>query len=427
MRLGGAVAGTFAAALLAWPGLAGAADCTRTSVGLTPLTDLGTATYRGEEGGLYPGAANERPAAHERAGQTLADAVVPRNGAGAPDPAGRYALVSIGMSNTTQEFSALIPLANADPAKNPRLVLVDGAQGGQTASAWADPTANAWNVADQRLAAAGLTPAQVSVAWVKLADAGPTNGWPAYAQELEAETATVLRNLHDRYPNLALAYLSSRIYAGYASTALNPEPYAYEGGFSVKWVIDDQLAGDPMLNYDPASGAVEAPWTAWGPYLWADGLAARSDGLTWACADLQADGTHPSPSGQAKVANLLLGFFKADSTARLWFSTAEPTDRALTLKLRGRLTARGRVTADGFMGCLEGAEVTIQRRARRGWRKVGTDRADANGAYRAELDDRPGRYRARVGPETAGAQSDQLCRPAVSKQRARRRSERGPR
>jgi hypothetical protein len=140
--------------------VAQAADCTRTSVGLTPLTDLGAGAYRGEEGGLYPEGVNERPAAHERAGQTVADEVVPRSGAGAPDPAGRYALISIGMSNTTQEFSALIPLANADPAKDPRLVLVDGAQGGQTASVWADPTANAWSVADQRLAAAGLTPAR---------------------------------------------------------------------------------------------------------------------------------------------------------------------------------------------------------------------------------------------------------------------------
>ncbi len=113
----------------------------------------------------------------------------------------------------------------------------------------------------------------------------------------------MLRNLHDRYPNLTLAYLSSRIYAGYASTTLNPEPYAYEGGFSVKWLIADQLAGDAALNFDPASGVVEAPWAAWGPYLWADGLSPRSDGLTWGCSELSSDGTHPSASGQAKVAN----------------------------------------------------------------------------------------------------------------------------
>ncbi|MDX6582154.1 MAG: hypothetical protein QOI10_1338 [Solirubrobacterales bacterium] len=399
------------------PAVGQAADCTRTSVGLTPLSDLGTGTYRGSEGGLYPGGSNDRPATHELAGQTLADAVVPRNGSGAADPAGRYAFVSIGMSNTTQEFSALVPLANADPAKDPRLTLVDGAQGGQTASVWANPNAAPWGVVDQRLAAAGLTPAQVSVAWVKLADADPTNGWPAYAQQLQAEWATVLRNLHDRYPNLTLAYLSSRIYAGYASTALNPEPYAYEGGFSVKWLIGDQLAGDSTLNFDPAAGPVEAPWIAWGPYLWADGLSARSDGLTWACSELQADGTHPSPAGQAKVAGLLLQFLKADSTARLWFSPPQPSPRTISLALHGHLKARGAVATAGFLGCLDRVAVKIQRRARHGWHKAGADRTDETGSYQASLADRPGAYRARVATDTVGAEGDSVCEAATSKHR----------
>ena len=49
-------------------------------------------------------------------------------------------------------------------------------------------------------------------------------------------------------------------------------------------------------------------------------LVGRSDGLTWACADVQSDGTHPSASGVQKVVNLLLPFFKSNVTARDWFT-----------------------------------------------------------------------------------------------------------
>jgi hypothetical protein len=92
--------------------------------------------------------------------------------------------------------------------------------------------------------------------------------------------------LNGLFPNLKIAYLSSRVYAGYASTPLNPEPHAYETAFAVKWVIAGQIAGQPALNYDPAQKTVRRPWLAWGPYLWADGLKGRQDGLVYRREDL---------------------------------------------------------------------------------------------------------------------------------------------
>src|SRR5205823_6171322 len=102
---------------------------------LVPLTTLGKEQYQGFGGGLYPDGMNERPAAHEAAGQALAGRVQPLDPEGKPSPEGKIVLLSVGMSNTTQEFSAFVRLANANPRKNPRLALVDGAQGGMTASA----------------------------------------------------------------------------------------------------------------------------------------------------------------------------------------------------------------------------------------------------------------------------------------------------
>jgi hypothetical protein len=234
-------------------------------------------------------------------------------------------LLSIGMSNTTQEFSVFKSMADADPAKNPKLVIVDGAQGGMAANVITNPADSRmqqfWNTVESRLEQAGVSARQVQVAWVKQADARPTAGFPAHAITLQNELETIARMLKERFPNLRLAYCSSRIYAGYASTNLNPEPYAYESGFAVKWMIEKQIEGSPDLNFDPLRGDVRSPWLAWGPYLWADGLIPRSDGLIWTCSDFSNDGTHPAPGGaREKVARMLLEFFKSDSTAKGWFT-----------------------------------------------------------------------------------------------------------
>jgi hypothetical protein len=292
----------------------------RESTGLLPLPDLASGSYHGEEGGLYPGGKNVPPPAHLAAGLALAKRVVPLDRDGLPDDGGRIVLLSIGMSNTTQEFSAFQKLAADAPGLNPKLALVDGAQGGQTAQITANPQSNFWRVVEQRLAEAGVTPAQVEAVWLKQANAQPSAGFPADAKKLEADVVATLHNLHDRFPNLKLCYLSSRIYGGYAVTPLNPEPYAYEGGFAMKWAIADQIAGTPDLNFDPARGAVRAPWIAWGPYLWSDGVKGRKlDDLVYTRDDLGPDGTHPSDAGRRKVARQLLDFLKTDPTAKGWF------------------------------------------------------------------------------------------------------------
>lgn len=292
---------------------------------LIPLTELEKDEYRGFRGGLYPNGKNERPASHEAAGRAISGRIQPLDAEGRPSGDGKIVLLSVGMSNTTQEFSAFKLLVDADREKNPRLVIVDGAQGGMSAARIVDPEDNAsgakyWTTVEDRLKASGVSRAQVRAAWIKQADARPSRAFPEHAQVLREELARIVRLLHARFPNLQLVYLSSRTYGGYARTPLNPEPYAYESGFAVKWLIEQQLNGDPALNFDPGKGPVNAPWLSWGPYLWANGATQRKDGLTYEESDfVPTDGTHPSASGRQKVAGLLVQFFKTDTTARAWF------------------------------------------------------------------------------------------------------------
>jgi hypothetical protein len=357
--------GLAAAALLSAGPARAVALCDSTSKGWLPLTELGLGTYKGELGGLYPGGTNAMPDSHLAAGLALAGSISPLDTLGVPNAAnGRIVLLSIGMSNCTQEYSTFIPLAISSGLKNPRVQLVDGAQGGQTAAVFADPNAPAWDVVTQRLRNAGARAPQVQAIWLKEANAGPTQAFPLHAQILRDDLRAVVRNLQDKFPNAKLCYMSSRTYGGYASTALNPEPYAYESGFAVRWLIEEQLEGGAAVNFDPARGPVEAPWLAWGPYLWADGLTPRAaDGLIWECADVvTTDGTHPSTSGRAKIADLLLDFFTSDVTATPWFlassvgvgagAGASGDGRAATLRLS---PARPNPSNAGFTLDYEGA------------------------------------------------------------------------
>jgi hypothetical protein len=168
--------------------------------------------------------------------------------------------------------------------------------------------------------------------WMKQAEMGPAQygAFPAHAQTLRDNMGIILRTLKSRFSNLRIAYLSSRIYAGYAMSGLNPEPYAYESAFSVRWLIESQIDNDPNLNYDAARGPVTAPLLLWGPYLWGDGVKPRAgDGLVWLREDLGPDGTHPSTSGREKVARMLMDFFTNDANARTWFLTVANRDEVV--------------------------------------------------------------------------------------------------
>ncbi|MEO5903952.1 MAG: hypothetical protein ABIQ55_08075 [Gemmatimonadaceae bacterium] len=304
------------------------------------LTDLTSGAYLGFPGGLYPNGSDVEPSPHAAEGARRAALIKPLDANGNPSASGKIVLVSIGMSNTSQEFCAangttscfpetFMGVSASDNAVNhSSLVIVNGAQGGEDASDWNSPTAPTFNVVrDQRLAQLGVREKQVQIVWLKEADANPTVSLPdaaADAYVLERRLGDIVRALRVRYPNLRQVFLGTRTYGGYSTGRLNPEPFAYESGFAVKWLIQAQIdqaqsgrvvdvrAGD--LDY----GAV-APWIAWGPYAWANGTVARSDGLTWIRDDFGPDGTHPSALGRAKVGTLLLSFFKTSTFTRCWF------------------------------------------------------------------------------------------------------------
>jgi hypothetical protein len=76
-------------------------------------------------------------------------------------------------------------------------------------------------------------------------------------------------------------------------------------------------------------------------------------------------------------------------------------DRDITLKLKGHLTAKGKVTSD-LDGCTDGVTVKVQRRKNDAWRTVANVSTNDAGKYVADIGDRDGRYRALAPAVDAG-------------------------
>ena len=117
---------------------------------------------------------------------------------GKPASDGRIVLMSIGMSNTTMEYSHFKKVADADPEKSPNVVIVDGAKGARTGIAWSldgidllpagekerlaksmaksginlkKGPGDTWAGIEEKLKAGGVTVQQVQVLWMKQAEA----------------------------------------------------------------------------------------------------------------------------------------------------------------------------------------------------------------------------------------------------------------
>ena len=281
------------------------------SIDLTPLTDLGSAQYLGFPGGLYPAGENSPPSAYEETGVALGATVQPLDRDGKPSPSGKIAMISIGMSNTSCEFSKFTRLAEVDARKNPKLVMIDAALNGAAATDIAVPFGEYWTHVDRQLQLREISDAQVQVAWLKTALARDPRGFPENARLLQRALRSIVEILSTKFPQLKLVYVSSRTYGGYSQSDLSPEPIAYESAFAVKWLIEERIK-----NPSPDRSI---PWVSWGPYLWADGLTPRSDGLIWERSDFETDGVHMSPQGALKVATILLEFFQKDTAAKRWF------------------------------------------------------------------------------------------------------------
>lgn len=285
------------------------------------------------------------------------------------------------------------------------LVLVDCAQDGAPAQDWLDDTprgpyaqkhytdCNNWMSLPVSQGGSGLNvyPDQVQIILFKQADSGqretliqlpagvgggggfigctavPQSGVDPDACVLIYRVGTIARFLKSmEYPNASQMFVQSRSYGGYANVypppngpqILNPEPFAFEEGFAMKWLIQSQIdeVSSSGSTYNVTAGHLDytkgySPWIDWGSYIWAANTTipcqgCSISGLTWVqsnltgtpCAPMECDFqiddfTHPSSCGRDKVSNMLMYSYCNSPYSMPWFSrnglscmTTRPTD-----------------------------------------------------------------------------------------------------
>ncbi len=315
----------------------------------TPLVDFTPGQlYLGQFSGMLYDGSNSPPADQIAAGLAAAAAVQPLDVNGNPSPSGKIVLISLGMSEgyddwcdgplPCAEYSFMGQAAASTSVNHSTLVILNGASSGTNSTSFVCPYGNCplgtadsnwydWELSNV-LTPSGVTEAQVQVVWIQEADPNPT--WfpslpssTADAYNYEYELGQDLHALKIRWPNVQQVFISSRVYAGYANTNQSPEPYSYEYGFSVKWLINAQLVQRQTGFIDPLVGDLltGAPWIDWGPYVWGNDSnnLPGSSALNWVSADFGPDGIHPIRPGVTQMGATLLNFFLT-SPYTLWFT-----------------------------------------------------------------------------------------------------------
>lgn len=298
---------------------------------LRALIDLKTGTYLGYQGGLYPGGSNNMPYSHYAAGINVSREVMPLGEDGNINLTdGKVGFICLGASTAGNAFNYFKTNADADPTINPCLRIANCAVGAKGLEVMLDTVVNSWYWDDYVMldvVSSGLTRYQVQVIWIMVTSRVDTIlEWPSQPIEVGNKYAQLMPILLAKFPNLKQVYLSGFGYGGYADPTkefydMIVEPSSYWNNWSVKFLVENQINGDPALKFTEPDRM--SPWVAWGPHLWADGLRANNeDHLRWNCeSDYKPDGGgyHLSDRGKDKTGKLIYKFFKDSEVAADWF------------------------------------------------------------------------------------------------------------
>jgi len=292
-----------------------------------PITDLGTGTYRGFTGGLYPGGVNTPSGAYGRDLRTFASNIAPLNSMGIKDSTakGKIGFISLGGSTCGDLFIALKNKTYGNPATNSFLHLVNCANGGGKGSINSIMNLNDpyWDHVNSVLRTSFISDNQVQVIYIDTEDSTSFTAFPGRPHQYRDEFEAAMRVCKAKFINLKLVYMNARTTTFNKKEIPNKEPCPYYNGWGQKFAIEDQINGVPGTKYKGLNPV--APLFAWGWYQWADGTTTpRQDGFVWT-RSMTTDGLHATDEGLDTLSNRFQNFLFTDRAASIWYANhAQP-------------------------------------------------------------------------------------------------------
>lgn len=212
---------------------------------------------------------------------------------------GKLVVMFIGMSNWRQEIAALIRLLKSLGIRG--FVWYNAGRGNWDLRGMVENEDAYWSWLRAGMAKRNIAPEQVRVLFVKNSvRKGATK------EEYQKLMASHIDRATKELTGLEQIFISSAVYSNYAQQgAPRTEPGAFLEGVAV----------DEFVRANKDSSV----WIGHGPYLWADGMNPRGDGLVWRCEDFDLDGVHPGPLAEKKVA-AMIHHFLVHSPVTGWFT-----------------------------------------------------------------------------------------------------------
>ena len=285
-----------------------------------PINDLGTGTYRGFTGGLYPGGIDTPSGKYARDLMRFATRIKPLDSNGKSSDTGRIVFISLGASIGGHNMVALISKTIHNPLTNPRLTMANCNNGSGAASlnSMMNPNDPYWAHVDKILSSHHITYKQVQIIYLETDDSLPITSFPQRAYQFRDDMKNAMQVCKTKFKHLKLVYVLGRTTTWNKTQIQNIEPAPYYNGWGEKFFIEDQINGVAGTQYKGDSAV--APLVTWGWYQWANGTTIpRQDGFIWT-QDETVDGLHATTDGQDTLSTRFQNFLLTDKYASVWYA-----------------------------------------------------------------------------------------------------------